>query len=390
MSRKKIVLALTGSVAVVRSFDLVKQLQAKGFEVEICASDGALELIGLKTLEHLIEGKVLTEASGKVEYLKLFGKKGSADLLLIAPATANTLGKIANGVSDSIVTLCAATALGSGKKILAAPAMHLDLWNNPVMQENLGKLKKLDVQMIAPKIEEGKAKAAENERIVLEAEKILTEQALKGKKFLVTAGATVEELDPVRILTNKSSGKMGLEIAKELYRKGGEVKLIHNLVPALANPLPAENCYPFKSFAELENALLSNGAKADALFHAAAVGDFEVKKSRGKISSTEKLALELQPRGKLVEAMRKKFPRMKIVGFKAETNLAGNALEKKCAEFLKRTGLQLCVGNDVAKNEMGGEENEVVIVSAKGKTARAKGRKGLVAQRIVAEFEKIA
>lgn len=174
MAGKKVVLAICGSVAAFRTPELARELGRQGFTVECVMTNAAQGIIHPHVLEWASEQPVVTELTGKVEHVKSCGVEGNADLLLICPATSNTISKIACGIDDTTVTTYAATALGSGKKILVVPAMHQSMYENPFVKENIEKLKKVGVEFIEPKIEENKAKLADQKEIVDEVRSILT------------------------------------------------------------------------------------------------------------------------------------------------------------------------------------------------------------------------
>ncbi len=376
---KTIVLGVSGSVAAVRSFDLCRELIRRGARVQVVASPAALELVGEKLLEFGSGQKVISELSGKVEHVKFFGKKGKADLLIIAPATANTISKIAMGIDDTVITTFATTAIGQGKPVLIAPAMHEPMYGHPIVRENLEKLAKMNrVKIIAPFLGEEKAKMQAIEEICLEVERALTKQSLAGKQILITGGATQEEIDPMRVLTSKASGKTGVELAREAYRRGAEVTLLHN-------GIAPESC--IKSIKTISSGKMLDGVM-DELSHGfdffvstAAVSDFSVKKSANKIKSGKKFSLELVPAEKIIAQVRKRFSKLFIVGFKTETLNSDKQLEKTAKDFLGKNSLQVVVANDVGKNPVGGDENKVLIVGPK-KTAKAQGRKDFLAKKI--------
>jgi phosphopantothenoylcysteine decarboxylase/phosphopantothenate--cysteine ligase len=166
MKNKKIVVAVCGSVAAVESPKLVRELRRKGLDVECVMSASAQNIIHKNVLEWASEKPVVTEITGKVEHVRLCGIDGEAPMLLICPATSNTISKIACGIDDTTVTTFAATALGSGKKVLIAPAMHYSMYDNPFVRDNIEKLKKHGVVFIGPRIQENKAKVAENDVVV--------------------------------------------------------------------------------------------------------------------------------------------------------------------------------------------------------------------------------
>ncbi len=375
---KFIILALTGSVAVVKSFDLCRELMRKGARVKIVMSEAATKLISKEMMHYASGEEVITELSGAIEHVQYFGIGGEADLLLVAPATANTISKISLGIDDTAVTTFATTAIGGRKPVLVVPAMHFSMHEHPIVKENMYKLEATGVRVIEPRIEEGKAKIAEIDEIVIEVERELGGGKLRGKKILISAGAMQEEIDPIRVLTNRASGRTGAELAKEAYRLGAEkVCLLHNgeFVPLVENVKVETN-------EKMERAVFSELKKGCSIFiSTAAMSDFSVEREERKIKSGKEINLKLIPREKLLEKVRGKFPKLFIVGFKAETFVEDGKLEKGCREFLRERKLDLVVGNDVGRNEMGGTENEVLVVSGEN-TEKISGKKELVAKGI--------
>lgn len=353
--RPLIVLGVTGSIAAVRSFDLCRELRRHGFDVQVVMSEWGTQLVGEDSMEFASGRKAITKLTGKIEHVKYFGKNGKASLLLIAPATANTISKIAMGIDDTPVTTFATVAIGSGKPVLLAPAMHKPMYEHPIVLENLKKLGGRGVRVIAPLEEDGKAKLASIEKIVFETQRAIAGSKFAGKKILVATGAISEKIDDVRAVTNRSTGELGTELALELMRQKGEVKIIGNNVQSQF--LEFERA----EFAqELEEKVLHElGSGYDYFFCPAAIPDFEVKKTAGKISSKKAIKLELEPRKKLIEISRKKFPKLKIVAFKALWGKNRKEIEKISKEFLKIGGLYavcstdlLEFANDSAKREM--------------------------------------
>ena len=377
---KLIVLGVCGSIAAVKSFELARELIRRGAKVQPVMSRAALQILGQKSMEFATGKKPITEISGRVEHVKFFGKKGKADLLLVAPATANTISKIAMGIDDTVITTFASIAIGSKKPVLIAPAMHEPMFWHPIVMENLAKLGAMGlVKIISPLLEEEKAKMGAIESIVLEVEAALSKKTFEGKKILVAGGTTKEFLDPIRMISTNASGKTGEEIAKEAYRRGAQATLIHNkpdFFPQIKSiQFESADELHQKTFAELENG-------CDFFFCPAAIGDFETKKSRNKISSSKKISLELHPRKKLLGKIREKFQQLFIVGFKAEAGVSKKLLEKKCREFLKKNKLQAVVGNDATKGGFGSDKNNVTIVLPK-KTVFVNGKKEFIAKKLL-------
>jgi len=312
--------------------------------------------------------------------------EGSADLFLVAPCTANTLGKIACAIGDTTVTTFAITAFGSNIPIVLVPAMHETMYNHPVLKEHVEKLKKLGVTIVGPKFEEGKAKFAEIDDIVLAVEHTLSDKTLRGKRVLITSGPTAESIDPIRIITNRSSGRTGVELAKECYRQGADVTIIHNK----HLDIMGINEIFVESAREMTEACLRELEKGyDLLISAAAITDYTCEPSSSKIpSGKEELSIILKPTAKLIDEVRAKFPELMIVGFKAETNVTVEELIDRAKQKMRECNIEMIVANDVGKTGMGTEENEVRIIS-RGRVKYAKGPKKVIAEVIVKEISKL-
>ncbi len=220
---KRIALCVTGSVSAVHSPEIARMLMRHGAEVFTVMSPMAREIIHPYLMEWATGNEVITELTGKIEHVALAGEHSSrVHIVLVAPATANTISKIACGIDDTTVTSVVSTAFGSNCPIIIVPAMHESMYNHPILNNNIKNLKALGVQFVGPRIEEGKAKIA-GTREILDAviNKLASRNDLSGMRVLVTAGATAEHIDPVRVITNKSSGKMGVAIAEEALEPSG-------------------------------------------------------------------------------------------------------------------------------------------------------------------------
>ncbi|MFH1697328.1 MAG: bifunctional phosphopantothenoylcysteine decarboxylase/phosphopantothenate--cysteine ligase CoaBC [Candidatus Diapherotrites archaeon] len=389
---KKVVLAMTGSVALVKGFELCRELMRRGAQVQIVMSPAAQRLVSAELMHYASARKPIVEITGRVEHVEWFGEKGKGDLLLIAPATANTISKIALGVDDTPVTTFATTAIGSNKPVILVPAMHGSMYRHVVVKKNLGLLKQKGVSVMEPLIAEGKAKLAGVHDVVLEAERAILRGELDGAKVVVSAGTTQEKIDPVRVLTTRASGLTGLEIAREAYRKGASVTLLHNHNAAESGIKQVQ----YSTSAEMKRALMKELKGATYFISSAAVGDFTIagkrsktQGSKEKIKSGSGLTIALKPSEKIISVVREKFPNLFIAGFKAETNKTKKQMIELCKTFMRTNNLQMVVGNDVAKQGMGTETNKVVILSASkgaGKTANpiwVSGEKQKIAESIV-------
>ncbi len=360
---RKIVLAIPGSIAVVECVKLARELIRHGAEVHAVMSENATKIIHPYAMEFATGNPVVTEITGFIEHVELAGDhENKADLVLVCPATANTIGKIANGIDDTPVTTVVTTAFAH-TPIMIAPAMHSTMYEHPIVVENIEKLKRLGVEFIGPRFEEGKAKVASIDEIVYRVIKKLHPKTLEGKRILVTAGATREYIDPIRYITNASSGRMGVAIAEEAELRGAEVTLIRTKgsVPSFVeNQIEVETVE--EMLEAIENELRSK--EYDVVVLAAAVSDFRVKeKANVKIKSGKSLTLELEPTPKIIDRIKKLQPDVFLVGFKAETGLSEEELIEAARKQIKRAGSDLVVTNTL--KAFGSEENEVLLVTEK-------------------------
>jgi len=379
LAGKTIVVAVTGSIAAVRAVDLIRDLIRRGAAVHCVMSSAAEQILHPYALEYASSNPVVREITGKVEHVQFCGVGGAADLLLVAPATANTIGKMACGIDDTAVTTFATTALGSGKPVAAVPAMHEAMYRHPAVLRNLEALRKMGVLLIDPRLEEGKAKIADNAAIVWEVERLLGPGDLAGKRIVITSGSNAEALDPIRILTNRASGKTGLALALEARRRGAEVTLVHRSV----QELPVRQIYA-ESAAEMLDAVLAEVEKGcHALISAAAVADYTLDRQVEKIKSGQDLSLHLTPTPKIIKKVREAYPDLKIVGFKAETGLGDEELIRKAEESMQSAHLDLVVANDVSRGGMGTDDNRVIIIDRQGRRTEAAGKKSLIAKAII-------
>ncbi len=373
---KTIVLGVTGSIAAVETVKLARELIRHGADVHAVLSRAGAGIVHPNALEFATGHPVDTELDGSMRYLEMCGKDGKADLLLIAPCTSNTLSKMANGIDDTTVTTYAVNALGSGIPILLAPAAHETMMDSPVVQENARKLRGLGVEIVEPKREENKAKLADLDEIVARAIRRLGPRDLLGKKVLVIAGSTVEPIDDIRIVSNRSSGATGVELARAAFEHGAEVELWmgRHEVP-VPTWLPASS---FDSTADL--AALVEKARADITLVPAAISDFSPRKRKGKIPSREgAITLDLQPTPKVLAALRKATKGI-LVGFKAEAGVSATELKAKAMALLKEASLDLVVANDVTAVKR--ESTTITIFDRQGRAATFAGSKSLAAEHV--------
>lgn len=389
LAGKRIVIGMTGSVAVLEIVNLARLLMRNDAEIFVVMSSAAMELIQPDLVEWAVGNPVITKLTGQIEHVHLCGQHpDKADLLLIAPSTANTIGKIAQGIDDTPVTTFATTAFGTGIPIAIVPAMHGTMYDNPMVVKNIKQLKEAGVTFIGPRIEEGKAKIAKNEEILETIIGILTVNDLAKKKVVVTAGPTRIWLDDVRYISNPSTGKMGIEIALEAVNRGADVTLI----------LGPTNLPVYNSNIKIEaietpqdiKKVIEKQKKIDVFISAAAIGDYQPEKQKGKIpSKQESLVLKLKPTPKIIEYVKQKFPKARIVGFKAEVDATKNELIEKAQKSLENYQIELVVANFLDKPYQGfaSTTNEVILVSKKGKPRKLPlTSKRIIAKKIIDEI----
>ncbi|WP_458206369.1 bifunctional phosphopantothenoylcysteine decarboxylase/phosphopantothenate--cysteine ligase CoaBC [Haladaptatus sp. NG-SE-30] len=352
-----VALGVTGSIAAVKVVELAHELRRRGANVRAVMSPSAKGIIHPWAVEFATDNPVVTEITGKVEHVELCGREGWADVFCIAPATANTVGKIASAVDDTPVTTCATTALGAEVPIVVAPAMHEPMYDHPGVLDAIERVTSWGVEFVEPRLEEGKAKIATEEMIALEIARATLPSPLAGKHVVVTSGATSESIDPVRVLTSRASGKTGRGVARACYVYGANVALVHD-----APDVPYATGVQVETAGEMIDAVtdLVTAFPADALVSVAAISDYTTDAEEEKIRSGQDLSLDLRPTPKLIDEVRDSYPELPIVGFKAETIGDDESMVAAARETLTRADCSFVVANDVGV--MGEDETRALFV----------------------------
>ena len=374
LSGKKIALLVTSSVASFKAPEIARELMRHGADVQAVISPSTERMVGADLLEWATGNTVVTRLTGKLEHIALAGKSlGHVDLVLVAPATANSIGKIAAGIDDTPVTTVAATAIGSRIPVLIAPAMHEPLYDHPIVQENVQRLKKIEVEFVEPEIIEGKAKIASTEKIVgAVVARLSSNKArdLEGRRVLVTAGPTMEHIDPVRVVTNRSSGKMGAAIAEEVASRGADTTLI--LGPGTLTPPSGVKTVRIESTSDLLQAVKKElrEAKPDIVFAAGAPTDYApttVSLKKIKTRDRARIDLELQATPKILEEIRSSSPKTFLVAFKTEYNVPNEELIDEAFKIIHEKNADLVAANDVASQGVGFQvdTNELYVVDGR-------------------------
>lgn len=365
---KRIVLCITGSVAAVQCSEIARELMRHGAEVFAVMSQMAQKIIHPYLMEWATGNPVVTELTGKIEHVALVGEyPNKADMILVAPATANTVSKIACGIDDTPVTSVVSAAFGLDIPIMIVPAMHESMYRHPIVTDNIKKLQALGVEFIEPRIEEGKAKIAATEEIVEAVIRKLRARDMAGLRVLVTAGPTIEYIDPIRVVTNKSSGKMGIAVAEEAQRRGAQVTLIYG--QGAVFPPPSIRVLSAETTKQMYDTVSSElkSTHYDVFIATAAAADFapdRVFDSKVNSHRTPKVELQLKTTPKIIDDAKKNSPEIFLVAFKAEYKLSDNELVESAYRRLKTSHADLIVANDVGREGVGfqADTNEVFII----------------------------
>ena len=410
---KKIILCVTASVACYKSIDLIRLLMRHGAEVFVVISKTVEKFISKDYFVWASGNKVVSELTGDLEHI-LLADYGKSDLVIVYPSTANTIGKFANGIDDTPPTSVLSVALGSKIPIVIAPAMHESMYDNDIIKENIAKLEKKNVVFINPKIEEGKAKIVETESVLLSIVKILEQSNFsidwglkggdknagempftkkpektifeikdhdvknffKGKRILISIGSTIEYIDPIRIISNTSSGKMGISLVKNALKFESDITIVKGLTHShekLTNEQTKSHSSNLKEICvttsqQMRDEIIKelSSFKYDLVILAAAVSDFRPSSfSNNKINSDmSSLTLTLVPTLKIVNEIKGVCRDLFLVAFKADYDVPVETLLHKSYKKIVDANADLVVANDVGKKDThtGSDLNEVLLI----------------------------
>ena len=364
LSGKRIVLCVAGSVAAYKAIELARLLMRHGADVTCVTSNAATKLIQPDYFKWATGNEVITKLTGELEHIRL-ADYNQSDLIIVYPATANTLGKLANGIDDTPISTVLTVGFGSKIPILMCLAMHDSMYGNSAVKKNIQFLKN-KIEFISPQMIEGKAKAPEPEDVLeYVLKKFGFSSALKNKKVLMTAGPTIEHIDPVRVITNQSTGKTGVSLASELISAGAKVTLVYG--PGEEKPPNGAKIINVLSSKEMLNAVKTElKKKFDIVIMTAAVADYiPTNPSKKKIkSSKNEIKISLKKAPKIIDQIKKLQKNVLLVGFKAETNLTKNQLIKSAQKKLKESSSDMIVANDIGSSryKKNPQNNQVIIV----------------------------
>ena len=371
LAGRELILGVTGSIAAYKAVYLLRELTRLGAGVTVCLTEHARAFVGPLTFRTLSGRPVLTDlfdpqSPDAVEHVALAER---AHAVLVAPATANLLAKAAHGIADDFLTTLLLAARGP---VVIAPAMDGAMWEHPAVRANVATLRARGVTVLEPDAGAlasglaGRGRFPEVDAVIEALERALAPaRDLAGDRMLITAGPTREPIDPVRYISNRSSGKMGYGLAAAALRRGAEVMLISG--PTALTPPPGAVFVPVQTAEEMREAVLQHLPSATVVIKAAAVADYRAKQAAAaKIKGKRDLTLELTPNPDILAEVAARRTGAFIVGFAAETHdVAANARAK-----LEGKGIDLLVANDVSQRGIGfdAEENEVLLLDRWGGT----------------------
>jgi len=391
LSGKKIVLCVAGSVAAYKAIELARLLMRHGADVTCVASNAVTKLVQPDYFKWATGNKVITKLTGELEHIRI-ADYNHADLIVVYPATANTLGKLANGIDDTPVSTVLTVGFGSKIPILMCPAMHASMYDNVAVKKNIEFLKN-KIEFLTPQMIEGKAKASEPEDVL---EYVLRKfgfsSVLKNKKILMTAGPTIEYIDPVRVITNQSSGKTGILLASELISAGSKVTLVYG--PGIEKPPKGAKVIKVFTSKEMHDAVKKEMKKRfDVVIMAAATSDYTPENpSKKKMkSSQERIKISLKKVPKIIDQIKKYQKNVILVGFKAETNLSKKDLISSAQKKLRESNADMIIANDIGslRYKKNPENNEVLIINSGKVRSSGWRKKQKIAKFIRKEIEDI-
>lgn len=339
---KTIVIGITGSIAAVECFHLIRDLVRHGASVIPVMTPSATKLVAEDAIEFACGVKPITELTGQTEHIKHLGGRSDADLFMVYPATANTISKMAMGIDDTAVTSMATVALGSSTPVIVAPAMHASMMSNPAVSGNLDTLRSWGVHVIGPHGDGARAKVASKDEIIAWTIRLMSRNDLSGKRILIVGGRSEEPLDSMRLITNRSTGLMAVTLAVRAFERGAEVEMwMGGCNVQIPDHIPVRR---YSTVSDLIGML--DSIDHDIVIVPAALADFAPAGcAAGKIPSDKRFDMMLDPVPKVLPLIRRRCGN--VIGFKAESGLDRDALEAKARGRMAEYGLRAVVANDI-------------------------------------------
>ena len=344
---RRVVLCVSGSVAAYKAIELARLMMRRGADVRCVASAAAGRLLRPAYLKWATGNPVVTRLTGGMEHVAL-ADYGKSDMIVVYPATANTLGRMANGMDDGAVSSVLAVGFGARIPVLVAPAMHEAMYSNPAVERNVEFLRK-KADIVGPVMREGKARAAEPGEVLERVMDRLSPPVLRGRRALVVAGPTSEKIDPVRSVTSASTGRTGVLVASALASAGASVSMVYG--PGAEAPPRGVRVVRVVSSAQMGAAVASElRQKYDVVVMAAAVSDYAPVARRAKIrSGRPEISVRMKRTPKIIDSVKKMRPGALLVGFKAEAGVSDSVLEGRARKKMRECGAEIVVANDVER-----------------------------------------
>lgn len=392
LTNKNIILGVSGSIAAYKSPDIVRRIKDLGAKVIVVVTNSGAKFVSKISLQTVSKNKVYDDLWDETAELSIghIDLAKWADVVVIAPASANTIAKICHGKADDLLTTL---TLATKAKILIAPAMNMQMYSSTATQENLKLLKSRDIFIVEPNFGEqacgdiGQGRLAKASEIALKTSNLFQNNKLAGKNIMITLGATIEAIDPVRFISNYSSGKMGMALASACLNSGAKVRLI---IGSISTKIDTRADIIFtKSAIDMQSAVLNNLHDIDIFISCAAVADYRAAEiSKNKIKKENgKLCIEFIKNPDILKSVIQTNNKIIAIGFAAESeNIIANGrkklTEKKC---------QAIVANDISQPEIGfnSDQNEVFFIKKNNYKKIAKNSKNIIAEKILKEVIKI-
>jgi len=389
----RVVLGVTGGIAAYKATGIIRLLTEAGHDVKVIPTANALRFIGATTLEALSHNSVDPDLYTDVESVKHVELGQSADLVIVAPATASFLARMASGLADDLLMN---TLLATKAPVLVAPAMHTEMWQNPATVANVATLRSRGIEVLDPAVgrltgaDSGPGRLPEPDEIVAASLTLVAPQDLTGKRILISSGGTQEPIDPVRFLGNHSSGKQGIALAVEASKRGALVSLI---AANVTEPIPAlHEVIRVSTAAELSTMIEERLDASDAVIMTAAVADFRVESAANtKLKRSElgdEITLKLVANPDILAGLVTRIQTEKLavvsVGFAAETAVNTNELQKLAERKLEAKGCDILVANNVSDGAVfGADHNSVIVLTKTGSVTARDGSKTAIANHIL-------
>jgi phosphopantothenoylcysteine decarboxylase / phosphopantothenate---cysteine ligase len=382
----RILLAATGSIATVETVRLARELIRHGADVYPVMTPAATRILHPDALEFATGHHPVVQLTGQVEHVQWCGMvPDPVDLVLLPGCTANTISKIAHGIDDTPVTTCVTTALGSQIPVLIIPAMHKSMYTNKIVQHNLKTCHQAGITILEPRLEKTKARLPEFTQIIASVIRLLSSKDLAGKRLLIIGGATAEAVDDIRILTNRSSGKMAVALAQAAYEHGADVDLWYGHATQPAPPYATTT--PFTTTHDLLTLVTKHPlTNYSGIILCAAIANYIPTHTKGKLPSGDpKLTITCRPAPKILEAIRTRAPNIPLIAFKAEETKT--KVKPKTQQLMTTYKLQGAVGNTLTS--FNADTAEILILLKNGKSSWKKGTKTTLANEILKSFNRI-